>query len=178
MLKVRKLARSAPVASSGLAAVNIAFDIDSQQQDNWCWAAVSSSVSFFYLPISKWTQCEVATAEVGGKCCAKPAPCNVAWSLESALNRTTNLASVTAKPMAVTAIQTELAAKRPVCARVEWKSKSAHFLGIKGHYQDKGLDILVLTDPIYGESTMSALDLGNGAYQGDGKWTHTYTTKA
>ncbi|WP_374474679.1 hypothetical protein [Zoogloea sp.] len=107
---------------------------------------------------------QVATTEVGGNSYAEPAPCNVAWSLESALNRTKNLASVTAKPMAVTATQTELAGKRPICARVEWKSKSGHFLSIKGHYQVNGVDILVLTDPIYAESTMSALDLVNGAY--------------
>lgn len=98
--------------------------------------------------------------------------------MESALNRTKNLATVTAKPMAVTAIQTELAGKRPICARVEWKSKSGYFLGIKSHYQVNGVDILVLTDPIYGESTISALGLVNGAYQGDGKWTHSYLTKA
>lgn len=72
--------------SSGLAVVNIVFEIESQQQDNWCWAATVMR---------------------------KPAPCNVAWSFEIALNRTKNLASVTAKPMAVTAIQTELAGKRP-----------------------------------------------------------------
>lgn len=178
MLPIKKLAKSKLAAPAAPPPVNITFTVDPQEQGNWCWAAVSSSVSFFYVALSKWTQCQVASAELKGPCCASPTPCNVAWSLEAALTRTLNLAAATATPISTASIRSELTGNRPVCLRVAWKKGGAHFLGVKGHYQANGVEMLVLTDPIYGQSSTSALDLQNGSYQGNGKWTHTYTTKA
>jgi hypothetical protein len=39
------------------------FTMQHQQQTNWCWAAVSTSVALFYDPVSTWTQCAVASAK-------------------------------------------------------------------------------------------------------------------
>ena len=60
-----------------------------QLQDNWCWAAVSTSVAH-YFGKSDWTQCSVVGKEVGdSSCCANgsSAKCNVPWRLEKALKR-------------------------------------------------------------------------------------------
>ena len=40
------------------------FSMHHQQQTNWCWAAVSTSVALFFNPSSGWTQCAVANGEL------------------------------------------------------------------------------------------------------------------
>ena len=55
---------------------SLAFVIEPQLQTNWCWAAVSKSVSWFYDQSSPWTQCRVANAALPRTdCCGgKPPP--------------------------------------------------------------------------------------------------------
>ena len=48
-----------------------------QQMSNWCWIAVSTSISHYYNPASTWTQCSLTTAQLQasaslhmqGQCC-------------------------------------------------------------------------------------------------------------
>ena len=42
----------------------IPFVMQHQQQTQWCWAAVSVSVSHYYSPWSGWTQCAMVNAEL------------------------------------------------------------------------------------------------------------------
>src|SRR5262245_35787098 len=64
--------------------------VEHQQQTNWCWAAVSNSVSRYYDPSSTWSQCTIANAELGhSSCCTNggSAACNQPWFLDRALTR-------------------------------------------------------------------------------------------
>src|SRR5204863_1759343 len=70
------------------------FSMQHQQQTNWCWAAVSTSVALFFNPSSGWTQCAVANGELNrNDCCGAGAsgPCNVYGYLDTALTRVGHL---------------------------------------------------------------------------------------
>lgn len=69
------------------------FNMELQTQSNWCWAATSKSVSKYYCLFSPWSQCSIASSELGLTCCTNPVPgpCNVPWYLNKALTRTNNL---------------------------------------------------------------------------------------
>jgi hypothetical protein len=67
---------------------NLGFDVEAQQQAQWCWAAVAVSVASFYQPDSAWTQCGVAHAELRTTdCCTRSGPCDRPWYLDRALQR-------------------------------------------------------------------------------------------
>src|SRR5918911_1240122 len=69
------------------------FNMQPQQQTNWCWAATSTSVDHYYDPGSGWTQCGVADGELGRTdCCGAGAagPCNVYGTLDTSLQRVGN----------------------------------------------------------------------------------------
>jgi hypothetical protein len=157
----------------------ILFSMQPQQQTNWCWAAVSTSVAEFYHPSSGWTQCSVAGAELARTdCCGAGAsgPCNVPWYLDKALTRVGRLDHWVGGSVAVAAVETEVTFARPLCLRVAWSGGGAHFLTIRGHYGWNGTDYLSVDDPIYGKSDVAYGTLQT-AYQGTGSWTHTYYTK-
>ncbi len=77
---------------------SLAFNMQAQTQSNWCWAATARSVSHYYWFLSRWSQCNIACAELSlTTCCDAPVPdaCNVSWWLAKALQRTQNFVSVT-----------------------------------------------------------------------------------
>jgi hypothetical protein len=103
---------------------SLAFNMQAQTQSNWCWAATARSVSHYYWFLSRWSQCNIACAELSlTTCCDAPVPdaCNVSWWLAKALQRTQNFVSVTG-PVDFAAVKAEIDAGRPVGARgrVEW----------------------------------------------------------
>jgi hypothetical protein len=154
------------------------FDMQAQTQSNWCWAATATSVSHFYWPWSGWTQCSVANGELGrGDCCNSPvpSPCNVPWYLDRALTRTDNFVSITG-PVDYQTVRTEIAAGRPVGARIGWSGGGGHFMVIYGCGRAAGIEYFNIDDPIYGKSEPTVSTF-SAAYQGTGSWTHTYFTK-
>ena len=101
-------------------ATSLPFNMEPQTQTNWCWAATSKSVSQFYFPSTTWTQCKIASAELGGNCCVSPVPssCNVPWYLDRALTRTNNFVKVVSRSLTYDEIYSEIHAGRPVGARI------------------------------------------------------------
>ena len=99
---------------------DIGLHMQTQLQPNWCWSAVSTSVSQFYNPASAWTQCTLANAELEQTgCCADGSTplCNKDWYLDRALTRTGNLQSWVGNPVALSDVEHEVNAGRPVgCA--------------------------------------------------------------
>ncbi|MBA5686695.1 papain-like cysteine protease family protein [Rugamonas apoptosis] len=159
--------------------MKINFVVAPQLYTQWCWAAVSSSVSKYFDSASQWTQCQVASAELSLQCCSDGGPCNTWWYLDRALARTQNANGWFAGASDVQQTAGELGSGRPICIRVEWPDGGGHFLAVIGTYQDSaGTERLLLSDPIFGSSSYSRDDLVNGAYQnGHGRWTHTYLTR-
>jgi hypothetical protein len=158
--------------------VALPFNMQSQTQPNWCWAATSTSTSLFYNPASGWTQCKVASSELNQTCCTTPVPgpCNVPWYLDRALTRTRNFVSLTG-PVSFQAVEAELRAGRVLGARIGWHGGGGHFMVIYGCSTVAGTQYLNIDDPIYGKSNPSFTTFSNN-YQGAGSWTTTYYTRA
>jgi hypothetical protein len=151
--------------------------MQSQTQTNWCWAAVSASVSDFFGGGGTWTQCAVANATWSRTdCCGDGAdgPCNQSSYLDQALELTGNFASMVGTSETFAVVQGEIAASRPLCIRVSWNLTDGHFLAIYGWLiAGRGTKYYLVADPIYGTSQITETAL-RSAYQGIGSWSHSY----
>jgi hypothetical protein len=162
--------------------------VEHQQQTQWCWAAVSNSVSHYYDPGSTWTQCTIANAELGQTgCCTNgsSAACNKPWYLDKALTRVGCFQSIASGTLSFATIRSLIGAARPPCARQAWSGGGAHFMaitccyeGILGLLGESGsmAKRLKITDPWYGDSIVDYTTFVSG-YQGTGSWTHSYRTE-
>jgi hypothetical protein len=172
-----------PIWSTGTAERrrSLGFTMQHQLQTNWCWSAVSTSVSRFYNPASPWTQCSLANTELGETaCCADGSTdaCNRDWYLDRALSRVGNLQSWSGAAAPLSEIEHEVNAGRPLGVRIGWEGGGGHFVVLAG-YDDPGTGpgFLRVEDPWYGQSRMAYSAFRN-TYQGTGSWTHTYHTRS
>jgi len=164
--------------------------VEPQQQTQWCWAAVSKSVSQFYDSTSGWTQCAIANAELSQTgCCidgSTPA-CNQPWYLDRALTRVGCLQSMSAGTLPFAMVQSLLNYDTPPCARQGWAGGGGHFVAIvcwfrfqsglmSGSSAATASQRLQISDPWYGDSIVDYSTFVSG-YQGTGTWTHSYLTK-
>ena len=156
----------------------LSFNMELQTQSNWCWAATSKSVSHFYSVFSPWTQCKIASEELGNTCCDSPVPsaCNVPWYLDKALTRTNNFVNIQGGTVTWDKIKQELEKGLVVGARIGWNGGGGHFMVIHGVSKTLGTEYLHIDDPIYGKSTLTYNQFATN-YQNSGTWTHTYFTK-
>ncbi|MBY3116691.1 papain-like cysteine protease family protein [Rhizobium laguerreae] len=164
----------------------LSLSIALQEQSNWCWAAVSHSISQFYDSASAWTQCKIVNEGLDRQdCCGSAASnrvrCNVPWYLDRALSLTSNFvdlltAHAPAPAMSFAAIQTQINKGTAVCTRVGWTGGGGHFQAIVGWtIGSSGDEYIVVSDPIYKETTILVRDFA-ASYQAGGKWTHAYLT--
>ena len=103
----------------------LSFQMQAQQQTNWCWAAVSTSVSHYYDASSTWTQCEVANGELSRTdCCAGGAStsCNVYGTLDTSLSRVGHLDHMDSSVASFQSVDNEIDAGRPLGIRVPYAS--------------------------------------------------------
>lgn len=164
-------------AEGGLPAATTAlnFTMQRQLQTQWCWAAVTSSVAAFYGN-KTWKQCRIVTEELGElSCCANgsSATCNRPWLLDKALTRAGLLAAFTAKILSPQQITSEIQAGRALGVRVGWTGGGGHFLVVAGCSAQSVLDVF---DPWFGRSSVNYFTFRT-AYQGTGRWTHSYQTQ-
>lgn len=153
------------------------WEVEYQQQTNWCWAAVATSVNHYYTRSSVPTQCEVVNGVLRRTdCCSSPdsGNCNVPYYLDRALGYLNNLQSVGPQGTYQQAAQA-ISSSTPLCIRIGWSGGGGHFIAVNG-VQDNNL--ISITDPWYGDSMVTFDTLVNGTYQGSGRWTHTYFTHA
>jgi hypothetical protein len=159
--------------------------VEPQLQTQWCWAAVSNSVSHYYDPGSPWTQCAIVNAELGQTtCCTAGATsaCNQPWYLDLALTRVGNLQSAMGGKLSFSMLQSTTMSNRPPCARQGWAGGGGHFVAIVCCYQFRSLAMNTTTnsvgvsDPWYGDSIVDYATFASG-YMGTGTWTHSYLTQ-
>jgi hypothetical protein len=153
------------------------FQVSPQLESEWCWAAVSNSVAHYYAPASTITQCQVVNEQLGRTdCCMNPgsSSCNQPGYLDQALQYVGNFASEKGQG-SYGDLSGALAAGEPPCIRIGWSGGGGHFIGV---YGCEGGDIVLVTDPIYGDSFVAVSTLTGGAYQGSGTWTNTYFTQS
>ncbi|MEP2103767.1 MAG: papain-like cysteine protease family protein [Parasphingorhabdus sp.] len=153
------------------------FIMQNQTQTQWCWAAVSTSISLFYQSGSTWRQCKVANkAWSRTDCCGAGASglCNNPWYLDRALKLVEVFDRMTGASESFVASKSEIDSGNPLCLRVGWSNGGGHFLAIVGWRKtSNGNEYYDVDDPIYGRQTILKFQL-ESSYQGRGKWTHSY----
>jgi hypothetical protein len=162
--------------------------VEHQQQTQWCWAAVSNSVSHFYDAGSTWTQCAIVNAELGQTACCtngSSSACNQPWYLDRALTRVGCLLSWASGTLTFATVKSLINSTRPPCARQGWSGGGGHFMAIVCYFEGLlGLlggagstaKRLRISDPWYGDSVVD-YDVFVSGYQGTGSWTHSYRTQ-
>lgn len=152
------------------------FQMETQQESEWCWAAVSVSVDHYYRPDSYSTQCEIASQVIEGDCCAQPQQFDEPERLQDALGAVGRLGSITGR-LTFEQLKAEIDAGRPVCIRIEWDGGGAHFLALDGYrVLQSGARTVDVADPFYADST-NDFDAFPSQYHGGGAWTATFLTR-
>lgn len=168
------------------------FAMETQTQDNWCWAAVAVSVARKYNAASAWTQCTLATtfyAQHGHakSCCSNGLDCSEPQALSQVFAVTGNLAGqALATAVSFDDLAREIDAGRPVCVRIGWPTNppSGHFIAVTGYrVTESGKAFVEAQDPANApgnvkEMPFAVLVADYGAEDDDGTWTHTYRTRA
>lgn len=167
------------ISSDGTLSVD--FTVQSQgRMINWCWAAVSASVSAYYPRPPAKSQCEVARLVLSGlkvDCCASPHACDRPSVLDTPLRHVGHFSSRAGGWVVFDTVVDELRAKNPLPICVRWQNRGNHFLAIYGMQDLGGGNVQVwLTDPIFGRGAIAGDALINGGYQAaGGHWTDTYS---
>lgn len=156
----------------------LAFDCERQRQSQWCWAAVSVSISRYYRPASAWTQCALVSAELDQPgCCEDGRPCDEPWYLERALARVGHSdGGLAAGALSFPEIKAEIDAGRPIGVRIGWQGGGGHFVVIEGYSREED-GLLEVEDPLEGHAQVTR-DALRHRYGGSGEWTHTYRTRS
>lgn len=162
------MALVAPGAPSVLSVAYIA-----QEQTNWCWAACCQMV-FQFDGVAGVQQCDMATAQFGGNCCAAPSSsmCNQGNWPENTYGHYGFNCSRSNIPFTPGSLQAEIDAGRPVECYYAWAGGGAHVALICGYYPNGDLEV---NDP------WSAYGKGRRSYSyvltayGLGTWSITYS---
>lgn len=178
----RSLSQINPLASSSFREhkwKRLEFEMQPQEQTNWCWAATTASVSYFFNPNSHWgTQCNVVNTHLGRTdACTNGSSslCNKTTNLQTPLKKAGHLRGrrLTGRGL-WSSIKREIDSNRPLCVRVQWEGGGGHFLAIDGYHV--GLNMVAIDDPWYGASDVS-LPIFQSKYLGAGSWSHSYLVK-
>ncbi|WP_156256608.1 papain-like cysteine protease family protein [Sandarakinorhabdus oryzae] len=169
--------------------VNLRFRIQRQQQSNWCWSAVSTSIRHYYQPASTLTQVDLVNQRRGRNDCGQPGPgadtdrCNKADNTSDVLNSLGHLAQMQNNSVSFGNLRSELAAGRPIFIRIEWDGGGRHAVVAAG-VEDGNMVIMCdpgsssAADATQGTTTVVAYDTLLSDYSGSGNWIGTGYTKA
>jgi hypothetical protein len=161
----------------GMPWTRLNFDMQHQQQTNWCWSATTVSINAYFKPTTDWTQCKLVNAEFGRTDCCNNGSnvnCNRPWYLYKSLTRTGNLKLSSAGSGTMDQIATEIDAGHPLACAVYWQGGGGHALAIQGYNRD--LDMIALGDPWWGPSDITLWAFTN-QYQTTGQWGDKYFVK-
>ena len=169
---------SAFVPGDAEVGAKLKFELEEQEAGNWCWAAVGSSVSKFYVPASTWTQCTLVEAELGvAGCCVSPTPfhCNQTHYLSATLTEVGHLNTHGVNASSYEVVRQEIDDGNPIGMAIKTGSK-AHYCVLYG-YAGETDPIMFFQDPRgkyidleYGEDVSSA-------YSSGARWTYSYLTQ-
>jgi Papain-like cysteine protease AvrRpt2 len=155
------------------------FRMQTQEKNQWCWAAVAVSVRRYFEPFSTWNQTALATKVVSptiapGATYNNPDALNQPAKLQVALKEVGNLRETLARRLTFDELQRELDAGRPVCLRIAWDGGGAHFVVISGYQvSTSGFRTVDVSDSLYPDSARE-FDEFPSEYQVGGEWTATY----
>jgi hypothetical protein len=151
-----------------------------QALDEWCWAAVASSISFFYNRNSKgYPQADIAARLIGSQCSgittanrgtADPS-CNVTGDVAKALGITGNLAWDIPRHLDLNEITDQINQGFPFCCQIDWNlTGKSHFVCVYGYEHTR----LVVGDS---ESRVCTVDYQQFLNYRQGAWRRTIGTR-
>lgn len=157
----------------------LTFQMQTQDQSEWCWAAVGASVCSYYAARGNGgneRQCDIATRFLGMNCCVTPWPpgSNQTFTLQTPLQVLGHLSSTIEGPLDMDAIVREIDGGRPICCHIDWGDGEGHFVAIVGY--DAVHNDVIARDPL-GTSVNGVLPFKNGSTFHGGSWTETYLTQ-
>ena len=163
--------------------VLLPLKMQQQEQANWCWAAVASSVGAYLQnsnPAGLLSQCQIVTEVLQQPdCCSNgdSSLCNKEWYLDSALAYVGHLNGSPfqgAASFASICTLTSVPYNLPIGVLVS-NGVTGHFVLIIGFNNDNGNEWVYIADPCYGYGTYTLADFMS-AYHGY-MWTYTYPIK-
>jgi hypothetical protein len=149
------------------------FEIETQKQDQWCWAAVSVSIEKYFEGENALSQCEMAHRVLGPNCCAAPVPCNTAARLQIALGEIHKLRQTLTRTLSFEETKEEIGKGFPVGVRIGWFGGGGHFVVICGYRDPAGAELLSIADPWFVDSIQD-FHVFSSNYLGLGQWTDTF----
>jgi Papain-like cysteine protease AvrRpt2/Bacterial tandem repeat domain 1 len=168
--------------------VNLRFRIQRQQQSQWCWAAVSSSIRRYYQPASTLSQVDLVNQRRGRNDCGQPGPgadgdrCNKPDNTSDVIDDLGHLAQMQNNSVSFADLRGQLAAGRPIFCRIEWDGGGRHAVVAAG--VEDG-EFVIMCDPgsssaadaSLGTTTVVAYDSLLSNYSGSGNWIGTGYTQ-
>jgi Papain-like cysteine protease AvrRpt2 len=156
------------------------YQTQEQLLDDWCWAAVASSISIFYSPSSQWTQSALGGALLNPVCSritsdnasTAQAVCRQTLDLSNVLSSINNLAWVVNQPLSLEQIQGQISSGWPICCEMTWPSGQSHVITLYG-FSDS---LIIIGDPEGGVFSADYEDLVSD-YRSGGQWIRSVGTK-
>ena len=155
--------------------MQINLEIDDQGQPNWCWAAVTAAV-LNHFRRTNVKPCEVAAAFLGSTdCCDRPADFDQIQRLRDVLDHFGLLREPEQNALPDDDIRAELAAQRPVPARIVFGER-VHFVLITGLLANRRKVVLDPDGPIERVLTDVEMRLAFPSSSGGevGSWSNAY----
>jgi hypothetical protein len=156
------------------------FRTQKQILDNWCWAAVTSGVSFYFNPGSQWIQSALATRLISSSCAGintinaatASGICNSTLDLAKSLEMTGNFAGDLIRPLSFNEVVQQINAGFPICCQIVFAGvDTSHFVVVYGY---EGINV-VIGDSQAGIFTVPYNNFLTN-YRG-GRWRRTIGTK-
>lgn len=158
---------------------SIAFSMESQEEDEWCWAASAVSAAA-YFGSTQWSQCLLVNNQFAQiTCCADGSgdACNKPWFLDRALTAAGCHFTYQANRIALADIVSSLMQNVVIEVRIGWTDGHGNFDG-SGHFvaitaADPTSTVVHIADPWYPSSDIRYDDFAS-RYQTVGVWTDTF----
>lgn len=156
------------------------FNIQTQQQTLWCWAAVAASIDAYFAPSAAKDQSTVADGVLHrGDCSPTNRHCNQTSPLQDALKVVGKLREPPlTKPLEFDALRQQIDQKLPVCVRIEWPDGGGHFVVISGYsITPLGKQMVIVKDPWYVDSVLAFEELSSDYLLAGGTWSDSFLVK-
>ena len=121
----------------------MAFPMEQQQEQEWCWNAIAVSTEHYFKPNSTLTQKALAEQELVGDL-------DQPFFVQDALKDLGLLSGSTRTSLSFADIQKQLDQNLPVCAHIQWVgSDLSHYVLITGYrISPGGTPLVSVSDPI------------------------------
>ncbi|WP_394348953.1 papain-like cysteine protease family protein [Hymenobacter setariae] len=153
----------------------LTYSLATQEQSNWCWAAVTCAINDFYPSKNHFTQCDLVSRVLQRACCNAPNQCDEPWYLDRALYMTAHYSGMYSGRVSKEYLHDMInIQRRPVCMQIEWNGGDiGHVVTIIG-ISPSG--VLYIADPHF-QYVNCLYDTFPDDYQGTGgRWLYSFET--